>query len=146
MILNDAVKLMSQGIAIAEGFFVTGSRPQRNNNPGDLTVDTINAGIGKDGPFIIYATEDDGWRALYKQVELIFTNASRIYDSNMSIRQIAQKYTTTDQLAWAENVARTLGISIDTPISTLITVSTATVGTGILLLVAALWLMMKEKR
>lgn len=146
MILNDAVKLFAQGIAIAEGFFVTGSRPQRNNNPGDLTVDTTGTGIGKDGPFIVYATETDGWEALYKQVEMMFTNASRIYNSNMTIRQIAEKYTTTDQLAWAQNVARTLGISIDTPISTLITVSTATVGTGILLLVAALWLMMKEKK
>lgn len=146
MLLTDAVRLMSEGIAIAEGYYVTGSRPNRNNNPGDLTVDITGTGIGKDGPFIVYGSPDDGWKALYRQVEMMFTNASRIYNSNMTIRQIAEKYTTTDQLAWAQNVANELGISIDTPISNLITITTATVGTGILLLVAALWLLMKEKK
>lgn len=145
MILTEAIRLFAQGIAIAEGYYVSGSRPNRNNNPGDLTVDTTGIGIGKDGPFIVYATPADGWDALYKQVELMFTNASKIYNSGMTIRQIAEKYTTTDQLAWANNVARTLGISIDTPISALITTS-ETVGIGILVVALGLWLLLKEKR
>lgn len=146
MILTEAIKLFSQGIAIAEGFYVSGSRASRNNNPGDLTVDTIGKAVGMDGPFVVYATAADGWEALNKQVELIFTNASKIYNSGMTIRQIAEKYTTTDQLAWATNVARTLGISIDTPISTLITATTETIGISVLVVVVALWLLMKEKK
>lgn len=146
MILTEAVQLFAEAIATAEGYYVNGSRPQRNNNPGDLMVDTTGTGIGKDSAgFVKYATATDGWDALRKQVNLIFTDASQYYNSGMTVRQIAEKYTTTDQLAWAQNVARVLGISIDEPVSTLLTNTASSVGFGILLLVAVMLLMNKHK-
>jgi hypothetical protein len=139
MILHDAIKIFSEGIALAEGFYVTGSRARRNNNPGNLTVDTIGKATGKDGMFAIYATAGDGWNALYKQVELILTDASNIYNSDMTLRQIGQKYTTTDQLAWSMNVANKLGIDIDTPVSTLLTTAATNVGLLIVIVFGLLW-------
>lgn len=144
MILSDAINEMAQGIALAEGFYVSGSRAQRNNNPGNLTVDTVNKGIGKDGNFIVYSNPADGWSALKRQVELILTSASQYYNANMSLRQIAGLYTTTDQLAWATNVASKLGISIDTPVITLLANAATSIGIGVLLIFATIWFFNKH--
>jgi hypothetical protein len=132
--LQDAIRLFAEGIALAEGFYVDGSRAQRNNNPGNLTVDTIGKATGMDGMFVVYSNATDGWEALKKQVELILTDASNIYTSDMTLREIGQKYTTTQQLEWSTNVASKLGISIDTPVSTLITGVIGGIGLGILLI------------
>jgi len=149
MILSSAIQLFSEGIAIAEGFFVAGSRAARNHNPGNLTLDITDTGIGKDGMFVVYANNDDGWEALRKQVEMILTDASGIYNSQMTLRQIAEKYASTsppnEQLNWAINVANKLGINIDTPVSTLLTTAATTIGFGVLLLFALLWYFNKEK-
>jgi hypothetical protein len=148
MTLSDAINAFSNAIATAEGFFVSGSRPQRNNNPGDLTVDTTGTGVGKDGPFIVYGSVADGWAALNKQVQLILTDASNFYNSGMTLRDIASIYTTTDQTSWAQTVANTLGISLDVPVSTLLTdavVESTGIGVGVLLFFVALWFMTKKK-
>lgn len=139
MELNVATNAFATAIAYAEGFYVNGSRPQRNNNPGDLTVDTIGRGIGKDGPFIRYATVDDGWDALRKQVQMILTNTSSIYNSDMTIQDVANKYTATNQATWALNVANKLGVSPDTKVSTLLTEATAGVGAIVVLIALVLY-------
>jgi len=118
--IDDAINAMADAIAYAEGFYVTGSRPQRDNNPGDMTKDLIGRAVGMDGAFVVYANAQDGWDNLKQQISLIFNDASQIYNSDMTIYQIAQKYTTTDQLAWAQNVASRLGVSLDTKISDLV--------------------------
>lgn len=148
MTLTEAIDSFSNGIALAEGYFVSGSRAQRNNNPGNLTLDLTGKSIGKDGMFVIYATAADGWEALHKQVELILTNASRIYNSSMTIRQIAEKYTTTDQLAWANNVASAIGIDIDTPVSTLLTqaAEVASIGIGVILVGVLIWYLSTRRK
>lgn len=146
MLLNEAIDLFANAIAVAEGYFVSDSRAQRNHNPGNLTVDTTGTSIGRDGMFIVYGSATDGWDALKKQVSLILTNASQIYNSEMTIYEIAQRYTTTEQLAWAQNVARTLGISPDTKISALLSsAETVGIGLGIVLLFAGLWYFTKKK-
>jgi hypothetical protein len=149
MILSTAIQMFSDGIALAEGFYVAGSRAARNHNPGNLTLDITDTGIGKDGMFIVYRNDVDGWNALRRQVELILTDASGVYDSQMTLRQIAQKYastsTATEQLNWAINVASKLGIDIDTPVSNLIATTATTIGLGVLLVFAALWYFNKEK-
>lgn len=139
----DAVTAFANAIAVAEGFFVSGSRPARNHNPGDLTVDTTGKGVGMDGPFIVYATDGDGWEALKRQVSLMLTNASQIYNNQMTIREVAQRYTTTDQLAWAATVAAQLGVSMETKLVDL----TGTVfGIGVLVVFAVLWFLSKGKK
>lgn len=113
---SATVQKIAQAIAVAEGFYVSGSRPQRNNNPGDMTLDLIGTSTGKDGPFVVYANVQDGWNNLYKQVQEWLDGTSKNADASFTISDIAGFYTTTDQTAWATNVANQLGVSIDTPI------------------------------
>lgn len=126
-------------IAYAEGFYVSGSRAARNNNPGDLTVDTTGQAVGTDGPFMVYATLADGWEALKQQISLMLSGASAYYDPSMTLREIAAKYTATDPEAWAANVASRLGTTVDSTLSYLETLyqtlplnSTAVVGAVLL--------------
>lgn len=113
---SSTVQRIAQAIAFAEGFYVSGSRPARDNNPGDMTQDLIGKSTGKDGPFVVYASVEDGWANLYAQIELWLNGGSAHASSQSTITQISGFYTTTDQSAWATNVANQLGVSIDTPI------------------------------
>ena len=132
MTQDQVINAFAVAIAYAEGFYINGSRPQRNNNPGDLTVDIIGRGVGFDGPFVVYSTPNDGWEALRAQVGKIINNTSSIYNSNMTIAEIAQRYTTTEQSSWALNVANKLGVSPDTRIGDLIqTAENVAIGGGI---------------
>lgn len=110
------VQKIAQAIALAEGFYVSGSRPARNHNPGDMTQDLIGKSVGTDGIFVVYATDDDGWANLYAQIEKWLDGNSSHATSDSTILEIANFYTTTDQTAWATTVANELGVSLDTPI------------------------------
>jgi hypothetical protein len=112
----DNVKRIAQAIATAEGFYVAGSRPARNHNPGDMTADLIGKKVGMDGSFVVYASDDDGWANLYQQINLWLTGGSSHATAQSTISDLSQFYTTTDQTAWASNVANSLGVSLDTPI------------------------------
>lgn len=59
---------LADAIAHEEGFYVAGSKPQRNNNPGDLEHAPGEIHIGMDliGRFVDVAT---GWWALETQLE-----------------------------------------------------------------------------
>src|SRR2546428_11290402 len=112
--MNIAViSRIADAIAFSEGYFVSGSRPRRNNNPGDLERDLTGKGIGWAGPYVIYATPRDGQEALAHQVRLMF-EGSHIYKPSMTIAEIARHYTTTDPESWARNVASHLGVTVET--------------------------------
>jgi hypothetical protein len=56
-----------QAIAKEEGFYVNGSRPQRDNNPGDIVYGRFtkaHGATGGDPRFAIFPTVDLGWQAL----------------------------------------------------------------------------------
>lgn len=110
------VRKIAEAIAFAEGYYVAGSVPSRLNNPGDLTVDITGRAIGQQGIYQVYSSAQDGWEALYTQVRLMFAG-SHIYNPLMTIAEIASHYTTTQQAEWAANVARRLGVSINTRLS-----------------------------
>jgi hypothetical protein len=117
---SPTVKKISQAIATAEGFYTNGSLPQRANNPGDLERGDI--GHGLINSKTVYASASDGWTALYKQVEAMLDNSSAIYGPTWTIQDVANEYVsgqqspTTDSTQWAQNVANTLGVDIDTQI------------------------------
>jgi hypothetical protein len=115
-VADSVVEKLANGIALAEGYFIPGSRPSRDNNPGDLTIDTIGRAIGKDGIYVVYATPQDGMDALRQQVRLMF-GGSHIYNPSMTIQEVAGHYTTTDVDAWAVNVATAAGVTTDTRLS-----------------------------
>lgn len=107
---------LAQAIAVAEGFYVPGSKPARNHNPGDMTADLVGKAIGRDGMFVVYATDADGWANLYRQIELWLSGKSAHATANSTIAQIADFYTTTQQDIWAKNVSDHLGVTPETPI------------------------------
>lgn len=111
-----AVQKIALAIASAEGFYKSGSRPQRNHNPGDMTRDLVGRAVGTDGPFQVYATDADGWADLYRQIELWLSGESNNADSSSTIEDLSGFYTTTEKTSWAVNVANALNVSIDTPI------------------------------
>jgi len=69
--------------------------------------------------YVLYQTDADGWEALEKQVRLMFTG-SRIYNPMMSIQEVANKYTATQQMEWARNVSGTLGVTPATKLNELV--------------------------
>jgi hypothetical protein len=108
---HPKVQAIAKAIATAEGYYVPNSLPRRLNNPGALK-DPIS------GQFRRFDTPEAGWNALYAQVERILNNKSMYYNSNMTIRQIAQIWTGGDKPeAWARIVSSKLGVSPDTPIN-----------------------------
>jgi uncharacterized membrane protein (DUF485 family) len=115
---NDVTDKLSKAIAQAEGFYVPGSRPARNHNPGDMTKDLIGKSIGKDGAFVVYATDEDGFANLRKQLSLVW-GGSAYYNPFMTIAQFASVWTATEADSWATNVANALGVSTDTQLDQL---------------------------
>lgn len=112
---SSVVIRIAQAIASAEGFHTSGSRPNRNNNPGDLTYAFGYPTSGVDGAFPIFSTVTDGWNALYTQVQEMFDGTSAYYNPGMTISQIGLLYAGGDP-NWATNVASYLGVTPDTVI------------------------------
>lgn len=108
---------IAEGIARAEGFYVPGSRPARNHNPGDMTADLIGRATGKDGAFVVYGSDVDGWLNLYAQVNAWRNGTSHHANNESTIAHVASFYTTTDQAAWASTVAEYCGVSVNDPLS-----------------------------
>lgn len=120
---------IARAIAVAEGGYDAsgrnlnnGSRPSRNHNPMDMTADLIGKAVGKDGPFVQYANDADGWENGYAQVNAWLNGSSRYHSADSSIADLAglgseTGFTSTDQQAWADTVARVLGVSTDTALS-----------------------------
>lgn len=113
---NAITESLAKAIAFAEGFYVSGSRPARNHNPGDMTADLVGKAVGKDGAFVVYANDADGWANLYAQVNHWLNGTSAHAGPDSTIADLSSFYTTTQQAAWAKNVAGHLGVPEDTPI------------------------------
>lgn len=141
MTTQELIDKFADAIAFAEGFYVVNSRAWRNNNPGNLTVDTTGTGIGKDGMFIIYSTAEDGFDALKRQIAKMLDGTSAFYNASMSIEEIAKRYasTTPDEwINWANNVASRLGVTVETRLSDLLTWDKALTMAEVLLVGAVL--------
>lgn len=121
---DSLVQAIARAIARAEGFFSGPTAlPVRANNPGNLKLG--DAGQGTIGGKTIFATIEDGWAALYKQIRLMLTGASAYYHPGMTIAQVAKIYTGGDNaLAWAKNVAISLGVSVQTKLADLLGIGT----------------------
>lgn len=118
---SDAIKNFATAIARAEGYFVTGSVPDRANNPGDLKSPTFTFAGEREGQVLgegiaVFESADAGWNALYRQLFLIVTGQSSVYNLDMTIAQMAERWTgsATEAAAWANNVATQMGVSTQT--------------------------------
>lgn len=110
----EPIKRMAQAIARAEGFGIPGTIPTRAHNPGDLKVPNWT------GPMLngisVFNDDATGWNALYKQLYLILTGGSSYYNLDMTIADMAGKWTATESPAWAANVASFLSVSENAPL------------------------------
>jgi hypothetical protein len=114
---SAGVQKLAQAIATAEGFYVSGSRPARNHNPGDMTQDLIGKATAMDGPFVVYGSDGDGWANLYAQINLWLAGQSAHATPDSTISDLSSFYTADNQTTWALNVANAAGVTVDTPIS-----------------------------
>ncbi len=110
------IDLLAQAIATAEGFFNPNPNvvPRRAHNPGNLTKSFGLSTFGQANSegVLIFGSDDDGWSALKAQVTAMLTGASHVYSPNMTLSEVALKYTGGDQPSnWAANAAAVLGIS-----------------------------------
>ena len=124
----DGMKKFAQAISKAEGYGLPGAVPTLANNPGDLKIPGwTGESLGKGISVFDFDTIDSpvapngGWARLFHQLSLIAAGDSAVYDPDETISEMAQKWTATDPDAWANNVANSLGVSVDTPIGELLT-------------------------
>lgn len=117
--------LLARGIATAEGFYVSGSRPARNNNPGDLRlagdqgVDDLGFGIFSTANYSaalagLADSSSDGWAALFNECARIVAGTALVCPQGLSTpwSTVAETYDTGgDALtAWLPNVASVAGM------------------------------------
>ncbi len=110
LVVSDGIKAVAEAFARAgEGFYVAGSVPARANNPGDLKIG--DRGYGTIGGKTIFATPQDGWNALYRQLVLIRNGKSRNFKPTDTWREVARTWVgTADFENWLVNVTNRLGV------------------------------------
>lgn len=119
MTMEELTRALADAIAVAEGYYVSGSLAARANNPGNLKLGDVGYGM-IDGK-TVYATVTDGWNALYRQVRLMLTGESAYYHPGMTLSEVAVIYTGGDNpVSWAYTVAQSLGVSVQTRLSDLL--------------------------
>lgn len=119
MQVDPRIQKLAQAIAKAEGFGVPDTIPTLAHNPGDLVIpgwsgSSMGAGIS------VFEDDDTGWQKLYHEIGLILLGSSHVYNLDMSILEMAYKWTMTDQNAWADNVSEFLGVSPTTTLRELL--------------------------
>jgi hypothetical protein len=114
---SDNIGKFASAIAVAEGYGTPGAIPTRARNPGDLNLGPPTlAGT----TITVFESEADGWNALYAQLVKIRDGRSANFQASMSIAEMASVYAPSEPDAWAANVARTLGVTTDTIVGTLL--------------------------
>jgi len=114
---NDPITLsLAAAIGLQEGYNVAGSRPARNNNPGDIKVTSSGSNNPNNYPVddqghIIYPTSTDGFNALQSQTAHILNQNSNTYCGNpetVTLADVGSQYAADPN--WANGVAKALGI------------------------------------
>ena len=94
---------LARAIARAEGYYVRGSKAARNNNPGNI----------RRGPdYVHFKTKQEGWDALTDLLTKVADGRSRVYNTDMTLRDFGKRY--AQSKVWAKNVAKMVGATPDT--------------------------------
>lgn len=116
---TDKVKTIAQAVAThGEGFGIPGAIPTRAHNPGDIVMGDI--GNGTINGKTIFASDVDGWNALYKQIQLWVDGQSDYIGPTNTWREIGYIYVCGPNGGqcqggqnWGLNVSAALGVSPD---------------------------------
>lgn len=139
----NKIKLFAEAQARHEGFYIVGSIAQRLNNPGNIIMSDLARKHGatsfwkhpKTGhEFAIFPTVEDGWNALYELITNACTGKSEIYSPDWTILQYCSKYSpirdknkkVIPNYTYANDVAKRVGVSINTKLSELLEQDTYT--------------------
>lgn len=116
--LNSKITALAQAIARAEGFGIANAVPTVAHNPGDLVLGDIGNGIANDAGVTIFASDADGWSALYHELNLIFSGQSAVYSGSFTFATFARIWTGGDNFsAWAANVTSIVGAGPNTTLA-----------------------------
>jgi hypothetical protein len=111
-----------EAIARMEGFYVIGSRPQRNNNPGDIEYgrfSVAHGATGSDGRFAVFPSPDAGFRAM---AALLSAPAY----AGLTVGQALDKWAPpieNNTNAYTAFVCKAVGCTPDTPLAGLLNAS-----------------------
>lgn len=115
-----------------EGYFTPGEHADYpngspafvNKNPGNIKFHNQAKAIGETrNSFAIFATYEDGFEALVHQVTIACNGRSQAYRPDMTIMAFFKVYASSkgdEPEIYAAEVAKAVGLTVDTPISTLI--------------------------
>ncbi len=113
---SDPIRAIASAIAIQEGFYVAGSRPQRNNNPGDLRAAPWLTNPVIEGGYVHFASVALGAGGLYHQIALDVARG-------VTLRQLISKWappTENNTSAYLAAVAARTGLPLDQPLQELL--------------------------
>jgi hypothetical protein len=122
--MADFISTWAAAIAQFEGFNTAGSRPARNNNPGDLMFAGQPGAVGKDsGGFAIFPDAPTGWTALYNQLNAYVSNFPDYSLLQIMAHYLGQSTPTSDSqgnaFTYAGFVAQALGVDPSTTLAAL---------------------------
>lgn len=122
---------LSSAIANAEGYGVSGAIPTIANNPGNIALGDLGGGtLGQN--ISIYPDSTSGWNALNNQLQMIMNGQSSVYNPNMTLQQMGQKWAGggTGSQNWVQNVANYLGVDPNSTIGSILLGSPSTAGSS----------------
>ena|SRR5258708_3959070 len=108
----DKLQEFAHAIARTEGFYAKRSLPNRLRNPGDIRSRLRHAYSGQIGlyhGYVVFRRNQDGWNALYTQLQKVIDATSRFYTQDMTMAQIAKVYATSPQ--WPRTLCKILKIT-----------------------------------
>jgi hypothetical protein len=108
---GDCIWNICRAIAAAEGANISGSNPDRLNNPGDIGdgFNTFGGETHSGSSITHFPDKSTGWSWLYSKVQNIATNSSLRYSAYDSWNVIAQKWA-GDWQSWVTNVTSALNV------------------------------------
>jgi hypothetical protein len=120
----DFIPAWANTIAQFEGFNSPGSRPARNNNPGDLKFAGQTGAIGKDaGGFAVFPDPVTGFQALYRQLTKYVTDYPNDTILDITAHYLGQPTPMVnaqgDAFTYAATVASSLGVDMGTTLGQL---------------------------
>ena len=100
-----------RAIALAEGANISGSVPDKLNNPGDISDGSHLYGSETHSGSSVtkFPNKLCGWVWLYLKIQRIARGKSAVYKPDMTWNAIAMRYA-GDSMAWVNNVTKNLGV------------------------------------
>ena len=115
--MTDLLYRLASAIASAEGYFVVGSLPRRNNNPGDLRAAPWLTSPKIINHFVQFPSPASGISGLYHQIALDIARG-------VSLRGLIEKWAPPSEnntLNYLSETARRVGIeNVDQPLQELL--------------------------